>query len=87
MWCVAQVRTPGWKLQQVLDSLCGSAVNCKEIQPGGSCFNPNTLPNHASYAIDLNYRIHGVCDTSYATPSPTDPCKFVSFIFSSDSSK
>nr|KAJ0205459.1 hypothetical protein LSAT_V11C500260510 [Lactuca sativa] len=60
------------KLQQVLDYLCGQ-LDCKEIQPGGSCFNPNTVRNHASYAIDLNFQINGVCDISYATPAVTDP--------------
>nr|KAJ0206144.1 hypothetical protein LSAT_V11C500260560 [Lactuca sativa] len=31
------------------------------------------LRNHASYAIDLNFQINGVCDISYATPAVTDP--------------
>ncbi|KAI3512349.1 hypothetical protein L1887_19664 [Cichorium endivia] len=71
-WCVAQSQATEPKLQQVLDFLCGQ-IDCKEIQPGGSCFNPDTVRNHASYAIDLNFRTTGVCDTSYATPSVTDP--------------
>ncbi|KAL7598820.1 hypothetical protein Lser_V15G23729 [Lactuca serriola] len=71
-WCVAQSQATEPKLQQVLDYLCGQ-LDCKEIQPGGSCFNPNTVRNHASYAIDLNFQINGVCDISYATPAVTDP--------------
>ncbi|KAL7598185.1 hypothetical protein Lser_V15G23718 [Lactuca serriola] len=74
-WCVAQSQATEPKLQQVLDYLCGQ-VDCKEIQHGGSCFNPNTVRNHASYAIDLNFQINGVCDISYATPAVTDPCNF-----------
>ncbi|KAI3762058.1 hypothetical protein L1987_52481 [Smallanthus sonchifolius] len=71
-WCVAQTQASNVVMQQTLDRLCGR-LNCREIQPGGSCFTPNTLRNHASYAIDLNFRVNGVCDTSYATPSPSDP--------------
>ncbi|KAI7756750.1 hypothetical protein M8C21_028503 [Ambrosia artemisiifolia] len=72
MWCVAQSQASDSVLQQVLDRLCDK-VDCRAIQPGGSCYNPNTVRNHASYAIDEYFRIFGVCDTSYATPSPTDP--------------
>ncbi|KAI3512352.1 hypothetical protein L1887_19667 [Cichorium endivia] len=71
-WCVAQTQASEQKLQQVLDFVCGQ-LNCKEIQPGGFCFNPDTVRNHASYAIDLNFQINGVCDFSYATHSITDP--------------
>ncbi|KAL7602020.1 hypothetical protein Lser_V15G23733 [Lactuca serriola] len=71
-WCVAQSQATEPKLQQVLNYLCGQ-LDCKEIQPGGSCFNPNIVRNHASYAIDLNFQINGVCDISYATPAVTDP--------------
>ncbi|CAI9285577.1 unnamed protein product [Lactuca saligna] len=70
-WCVAQSQATEPKLQQVLDYLCGQ-LDCKEIPPGGSCFNPNTVRNHASYAIDLNFQINGVCDISYATTAITD---------------
>ncbi|KAL7598825.1 hypothetical protein Lser_V15G23726 [Lactuca serriola] len=72
-WCVAQSQATEPKLQ--LDYLCGQ-FDCKEIQPGGSCFNPNTMRNHVSYAIDLNFQINGVCDISYATPAVTDPRNF-----------
>nr|KAJ0207017.1 hypothetical protein LSAT_V11C500260530 [Lactuca sativa] len=41
-WCVAQSQATEPKLQQVLDYLCGQ-LDCKEIRPGGSCFNPNTI--------------------------------------------
>ncbi|KAI3737916.1 hypothetical protein L2E82_27931 [Cichorium intybus] len=42
--------------------------------PGGSCYEPDNVRNHASYAIDLNFRVNGECDTSFATPAVTDPC-------------
>ncbi|CAI9285580.1 unnamed protein product [Lactuca saligna] len=67
----AQSQAAEAKLQQVLDYLCGE-INRKEIQPRGSCFNPNIVQNHVSYAIDHNFQINGVCDISYATPAVTD---------------
>ncbi|KAM0033776.1 putative glucan endo-1,3-beta-D-glucosidase [Helianthus debilis subsp. tardiflorus] len=75
-WCIAQSHLSESRLQEVLDYMCG-IVDCKEIQPGESCFEPDTRQNHASYAIDLNYRITGVCDFSYATTIITDPCKLL----------
>ncbi|PWA67889.1 X8 domain-containing protein [Artemisia annua] len=75
MWCVAKSQASDSKLQEVLDFLCAQ-LDCKEILPGGSCFDPDTHQSHASYAIDLNYRINGLCDDSYATFALTDPCNY-----------
>ncbi|PWA43296.1 X8 domain-containing protein [Artemisia annua] len=72
LWCVSENRTPDSKLQQVLDNVC-VRLNCNEILPGGSCYSPNNYMNHGSYAIDLNYRVTGVCDESYAKYTPNDP--------------
>ncbi|KAL7618703.1 hypothetical protein Lser_V15G01672 [Lactuca serriola] len=71
-WCVAQTQAPEPKLQEVLDYLCGR-INCADIQPGGSCFDPDTVRNHASYAIDMNFRTNDECDGSYAAIAVTDP--------------
>ncbi|WOG87038.1 hypothetical protein DCAR_0206258 [Daucus carota subsp. sativus] len=71
-WCVAQGPAPDDKLQSFLDSTCAQ-YNCADIQPGGSCFEPNTLHNHASYALDLAFRNTGDCNADIGTPSVTDP--------------
>ena len=55
-----------------MDSTCAQ-YNCADIQPGGSCFEPNTLHNHASYALDLAFRNTGDCNADIGTPSVTDP--------------
>ncbi|GKB44926.1 X8 domain-containing protein, partial [Tanacetum coccineum] len=72
MWCVANGQISESKMQVVLDYLC-ARLNCKEILPGGSCYDDDTYLSHVSYAIDLNYRINGVCDVSYAMFALTDP--------------
>lgn len=76
-WCVAQRSAPTPKLQGVLDYFCGK-YDCKEILPRGQCFAPDTVYDHASYDIDLNFQINNECDISYATTTTTNPCKFLS---------
>ena len=75
-WCLAQPEASEPQLQQVLDYLCGR-IDCGEIQPGASCFDPDTVRKHASYAINMNYRTNGECDGSYAFFFLTDPCKLL----------
>ena len=45
--------------QQLLDALnyaCGAGADCDPIQPNGSCYNPNTVESHASYAFNSFYQ-------------------------------
>ncbi|KAL8242459.1 hypothetical protein R6Q59_012761 [Mikania micrantha] len=69
---MAKTQISDSELQQTLDYLCGQ-LDCKEIQPGGSCFWPDTVRDHASYAIDLNFRVDFECDPSYAILVASDP--------------
>ncbi|KAL2491164.1 Carbohydrate-binding X8 domain superfamily protein [Abeliophyllum distichum] len=71
-WCVAKVSATNAQMQAFLDANCGS-LGCGAILPGGSCFEPNTVRNHASYAIDLYYRKTGECKSDIGTPSINDP--------------
>ncbi|GFP79096.1 glucan endo-1 3-beta-glucosidase 13 [Phtheirospermum japonicum] len=66
-WCVASDKAEEKKLQEALDYACGEGgADCRWIQPGSTCYNPNTLVNHASYAFNSyyqkNYRKSGSCD-------------------------
>ncbi|XP_057768472.1 glucan endo-1,3-beta-glucosidase-like [Salvia miltiorrhiza] len=71
-WCVVTVGAADEKLQAFLESTC-SELNCKAIRAGGSCYQPNTLQNHASYVLNLFYRARGVCNSQIGTPSINDP--------------
>ncbi|CAA7034966.1 unnamed protein product [Microthlaspi erraticum] len=66
-WCMARNDATYKQLQFNIDFSCSHGVDCKPIQPGGSCFYPNILVDHASYAMNAYYRSHG---------STKDSCSF-----------
>ncbi|KAI9157552.1 hypothetical protein LWI28_024293 [Acer negundo] len=66
-WCVAKTGALETALQSALDYACGlGGADCSLIQQGGSCYNPITLQNHASFAFNSYYQ---------KNPSPTS-CDF-----------
>jgi hypothetical protein len=80
-WCVPKQGISNTQLQSNLDYACGHA-DCKPIQPGGACFEPNTVASHAAYAMNLLYQTAGRnpwnCDFSQtATLSSNNPSKFL----------
>ncbi|KAI4302254.1 hypothetical protein MLD38_038028 [Melastoma candidum] len=52
MWCVAKPSVPDPIIQEAMNYACGSGADCSSIQPEGSCFQPDTLFAHASYAFN-----------------------------------
>ncbi|KAM0855509.1 hypothetical protein ACQ4PT_049722 [Festuca glaucescens] len=77
-WCVASQSASASALQVALDYACGySGVDCSAIQTGGSCFNPDTIHDHASYAFNSYYQKNPLptsCDFGgTATITTTDP--------------
>ncbi|URD73653.1 hypothetical protein MUK42_25924 [Musa troglodytarum] len=56
-WCVASQTASQTALQVALDYACGyGGADCSAIQQGGSCFNPDTVRDHASYAFNDYYQ-------------------------------
>jgi exo-beta-1,3-glucanase (GH17 family) len=59
-WCVARDGASDAELQADLDYACSQVgVDCGAIQPGGACFEPNTVHAHAAYAMNQLYQAAG----------------------------
>ncbi|XVF84653.1 hypothetical protein PTKIN_Ptkin17bG0054700 [Pterospermum kingtungense] len=52
LWCVAKPSVPDPIIQEAMNYACGTGADCDSIQPNGSCFQPDTLFAHASYAFN-----------------------------------
>ncbi|KAJ1291238.1 hypothetical protein BS78_02G302000 [Paspalum vaginatum] len=64
-WCVADASADEDLLEEEMGYACDSA-DCSAIEPGGECFDPDTIVAHASYAFNSYYqcndRASGSCD-------------------------
>lgn len=66
LWCVAKPSVPDPIIEEAMNYACGSGADCGSIQPDGSCYEPNTLFAHASYAFNSYWQrtkaAGGTCD-------------------------
>ncbi|KAG8386546.1 hypothetical protein BUALT_Bualt03G0159600 [Buddleja alternifolia] len=88
MWCVAKASVPEPIIQEAMNYACGSGADCDQIQSSGSCFQPNTIIAHASYAFNSYWQktkvAGGTCDFGgtaiLVTVDPSyDGCRFIYF--------
>ncbi|KAK3442133.1 hypothetical protein EUGRSUZ_B02367 [Eucalyptus grandis] len=61
-WCVPRSDASDQALQANIDYVCSAQVDCKPIQTGGACFDPNTVRSHAAYAMNAYYQSMGQHD-------------------------
>ena len=86
MWCVAKGDVGKEKLQSALEYACGEGgADCHPIQPGATCYNPNTVEAHASFAFNSYYqkksRAMGSCYFGGAAYVVTQPPRYGSCEF------
>ncbi|KAK6135865.1 hypothetical protein DH2020_030352 [Rehmannia glutinosa] len=86
-WCVPKADASDAALQKNLDWVCSIGIDCKPIQPGAACYNPNTVRDHAAFAMNSYYHAKGLFDINCdfvgtGVVTTTDPstgsCKYVS---------
>ncbi|KAL1225256.1 Major pollen allergen Ole e 10 [Cardamine amara subsp. amara] len=58
-WCIATLTATDAQLQSNINFGCSQGIDCSPIRPGGSCFIPDKLSNHASFVMNAYYQSHG----------------------------
>ncbi|KZV47415.1 glucan endo-1,3-beta-glucosidase-like protein 3, partial [Dorcoceras hygrometricum] len=76
--CLAQVGSPPPLMRGFIDYACG-VNDCGHIQLDGLCFKPNIVYEHASFALNQEYRPTGIC-TSLFYVSRSQPIKGLNLI-------
>ncbi|KAG6632674.1 hypothetical protein CIPAW_13G175400 [Carya illinoinensis] len=77
VFCVVKPGADSDKLQDGLNWACGPGqANCTAIQSGQTCYYPDTIENHASYAYNDYYQkmrsVGGTCDFSGTAMTTTN---------------
>ncbi|XP_077244404.1 carbohydrate-binding X8 domain superfamily protein [Tasmannia lanceolata] len=66
LWCVAKPSVPDPIILEAMNYACASGADCESIQPSGSCYHPDTVLAHASYAFNSYWQrtkvAGGTCD-------------------------
>ncbi|XP_071713631.1 glucan endo-1,3-beta-glucosidase-like [Rutidosis leptorrhynchoides] len=87
LWCVPKPNASDGALQANIDYICSNGVDCSPTQPGGRCFEPNTIRAHAAFLMNSYYQANGRhdfnCDFAHtaiivSTDPSTSTCKYIS---------
>ncbi|KAJ6815166.1 putative glucan endo-1,3-beta-glucosidase 7 [Iris pallida] len=86
-WCVPKEGTADEQLQAALDYACAQpGVDCGPIQPGGACYEPDTVRSHAAYAMNQLYQVSGrnseACDFSQSATLSSDNPSYDACVYS-----
>ncbi|KAK8522844.1 hypothetical protein V6N12_056539 [Hibiscus sabdariffa] len=90
-YCLCRDGVGDQQLQKTLDYACGNGADCSAILQKGGCYNPNTVKDHCSYAVNSYFQrkgqAQGSCDFSgTATVSANPPSNVASTCSFSSSS-
>lgn len=86
-WCVPKPDATDAALQSNIDYVCSKGADCRPIQAGGACFQPNNVRSHAAFIMNAFYQTNGRndfnCDFAHTgVVTFTDPskgsCKYLS---------
>ncbi|KAK3407591.1 hypothetical protein EUGRSUZ_J00013 [Eucalyptus grandis] len=58
-WCVLKQGVSDQAVQANIDYVCSTGVDCRPIQSGGACFDPNNVRARASYIMNSYYQTKG----------------------------
>lgn len=58
-FCVAKAEASDAALQANIDYVCSKGADCKPIQAGGACFDPNSVRAHAQFIMNSYYQTNG----------------------------
>ncbi|KAL3578778.1 hypothetical protein D5086_020282 [Populus alba] len=84
-YCVCKDGVGDTQLQKSLDYACGAGADCTQIIQNAPCYQPNTVKDHCSYAVNSYFQKKGQavgsCDFSgtamtSATPPQTSGCTY-----------
>ncbi|KAK6921919.1 X8 domain [Dillenia turbinata] len=82
-YCICKDGLSDTALQKTLDYACGAGADCSAILQNGGCYNPNSVKDHCSYAVNSYFQKKnqsgGTCDFSgTATTSASPPSDIAS---------
>ncbi|XP_047982862.1 PLASMODESMATA CALLOSE-BINDING PROTEIN 4-like [Salvia hispanica] len=77
-YCLCKAGVSDTVLQKNIDYSCGNGADCSAILQNGACYNPNTVKDHCSYAVNSYFQrrsqLGATCDfQGSATLSQTGP--------------